>query len=30
MDELKRLAAQLSVNVKGLRSKANIAKKLFG
>jgi hypothetical protein len=30
MDELKSLAAQLSVNVKGLRSKANIAKKLFG
>ena len=30
MDELKALAAQLSVNVKGLRSKANIAKKLFG
>jgi serine/threonine protein kinase len=30
MDELKSLAAKLSVNVKGLRSKANIAKKLFG
>ena len=30
MDELKSLAAQLNVNVKGLRSKANIAKKLFG
>jgi len=30
MDELKRLAANLSVNIKGLRSKANIAKKLFG
>jgi serine/threonine protein kinase len=30
MEELKSLAAQLSVNVKGLRSKANIAKKLFG
>jgi serine/threonine protein kinase len=30
MDELKNLAARLSVNVKGLRSKANIAKKLFG
>ena len=30
MEELKSLAVQLSVNVKGLRSKANIAKKLFG
>jgi hypothetical protein len=30
MDELKSLAARLSVDVKGLRSKANIAKKLFG
>ena len=30
MDELKSLATRLSVNVKGLRSKANIAKKLFG
>ena len=30
MDELKALAARLSVNLKGLRSKANIAKKLFG
>jgi serine/threonine protein kinase len=30
MDELKSLAAQLNVSVKGLRSKANIAKKLFG
>ena len=30
MDELKRLAANLSVNIKGLRSKTNIAKKLFG
>jgi hypothetical protein len=30
MDDLKRLAANLSVNTKGLRSKANIAKKLFG
>jgi predicted Ser/Thr protein kinase len=30
MDELKSLATQLSVDVKGLRSKANIAKKLFG
>ena len=30
MEELKRLAANLSVNIKGLRSKANIAKKLFG
>jgi hypothetical protein len=29
MDELKSLAAQLGVNLKGLRSKANIAKKLF-
>jgi serine/threonine protein kinase len=30
MDELKSLAAQLNVSVKGLRSKVNIAKKLFG
>jgi len=30
MDELKSLAAQLSINVKGLRSKANMAKKIFG
>jgi hypothetical protein len=30
MDELKALAARLNVSVKGLRSKANIAKKLFG
>jgi hypothetical protein len=30
MDELKSLATRLSVDVKGLRSKANIAKKLFG
>ena len=30
MDELKSLAARLNVSVKGLRSKANIAKKLFG
>jgi hypothetical protein len=30
MDELKGMAARLNVNVKGLRSKANIAKKLFG
>jgi hypothetical protein len=30
MDELKSLAARLDVSVKGLRSKANIAKKLFG
>jgi serine/threonine protein kinase len=29
MDELKSLAARLNVSVKGLRSKANIAKKLF-
>ena len=30
MDELKALAARLNVSIKGLRSKANIAKKLFG
>ena len=30
MDELKSLATRLSVDVKGLRSKADIAKKLFG
>jgi hypothetical protein len=30
MDELKALAVRLNVSVKGLRSKANIAKKLFG
>ena len=30
MDELKSMAARLNVSVKGLRSKANIAKKLFG
>ena len=30
MEELKGMAAQLNVNIKGLRSKANIAKKLFG
>jgi len=30
MDELKSLAARLNVSIKGLRSKANIAKKLFG
>jgi serine/threonine protein kinase len=30
MDELKNLAARLDVSIKGLRSKANIAKKLFG
>ena len=30
MDELKNLAARLNVSIKGLRSKANIAKKLFG
>ena len=30
MDDMKKMAARLSVNIKGLRSKANIAKKLFG
>jgi hypothetical protein len=30
MDELKSMAARSKVNVKGLRSKANIARKLFG
>lgn len=30
MDELKSLATRLSVDMKGLRSKADIAKKLFG
>jgi hypothetical protein len=30
MEELKALAARLNVSTKGLRSKANIAKKLFG
>jgi len=30
MDELKALATRLNVSVKGLRSKADIAKKLFG
>ena len=30
MDELKTLAARLNVSIKGLRSKADIAKKLFG
>jgi hypothetical protein len=30
MDDLKSMATRLSVDVKGLRSKADIAKKLFG
>jgi hypothetical protein len=30
MEYLKSIAALMNVNLKGLRSKANIAKKLFG
>jgi hypothetical protein len=30
MEELKRIAANKGRNIKGLRSKANIARKIFG
>jgi hypothetical protein len=30
MEELKRMAANKGRNIKGLRSKANIARKIFG
>jgi hypothetical protein len=30
MEQLKRMAANKGLNTKGLRSKANIARKIFG